>query len=42
VQKKIFDPKEIVFTYAHEAKCKRVQDWPNNICYKEAEEELTF
>jgi len=42
VKRKIFDPKEIVFTYAQEEKCKRIQDWEQNICYREAEEELKF
>ena len=42
VKKKIFDPKEIVFVYAFEEKCKRIQDWEQNICYREEEEELKF
>ena len=42
VNKKIFDPKEIVFVYALEEKCKRIQDWEQNICYREEEEELKF
>lgn len=41
-KKKIFDPKEIVFVYALEEKCKRIQDWEQNICYREEEEELKF
>ena len=42
VKKKIFDPKEIVFYYAMEEKCKRIQDWEQNITYREEEEELKF
>jgi hypothetical protein len=42
VKKKIFDPKEIVFVYAMEEKCKRIQDWEQNITYREEEEELKF
>jgi hypothetical protein len=44
VNKNIFAAKEIVFYYSKEDKCKRIEDWEENICYKEIqdEEELRY
>jgi hypothetical protein len=42
LEKKIFDPKEVVFYYAKDEKIKRIQDWETNLCYKEEEDELKF
>jgi hypothetical protein len=43
VKKQIYDPKMIVFVYAHgEEKAKRVEDYMENICYREGEEELRY
>jgi hypothetical protein len=43
-QKKIFTPKEIVFKYSKYEKCDHIDDWQENICYKEdgQEDELRF
>jgi Glu-tRNA(Gln) amidotransferase subunit E-like FAD-binding protein len=42
VKNKIFTPMEVVFAYSVDPKVRRIQDWENNIGYKEEEEELKF
>lgn len=38
----ISDPKEIAFNYSSGDTCKKINEWKENMCYKEIEEELKY
>ena len=40
--KNIIEPKEIVFYYSEGQMCDTIENWENNICYKEIEESLKY